>query len=114
MELYAAVVTSVPFLLLSLIALERSIFGPVQGDTSRGRRLNQAGDVCALVVLAVAFGTSTLCLVQGWDTQPTRSVAGYGLALGGLMAFALTLGRVLSMYRPTQSGVSGESSTPTA
>jgi hypothetical protein len=97
-QLYAAVLTSVPFLLLALVA-ETKVFGPApQGKHRRHHRWDAILDTIMLVALLVAFGSALWGLAV--DEPPDlRLPAAYGLGLGALAAFVHAAGRVLLLYR---------------
>lgn len=97
-DLYAAVVTSVPFLLLALVATDLPVFGPAKGGSRRSRRWDAITDGFALSSLALAFGLSLIGLSME-DPPDFRSIAAGGLALGAAGVFLQALVRVILLYR---------------
>jgi len=97
-QLYGAVLTSVPFLLLALVA-ETQVFGPAPNDRSRWQRRGAAAlDTVMLVAMFVAFAASLWALTVG-DPPDLRLPAAYGLGLAALAAWVHAAGRVWSLYR---------------
>lgn len=98
MDLYSAAVTSVPFLLLGVLA-DLSVFGPRRGSSRRAQRWDGLVDVFALLFLAAAFGSSLWALYEGRGSQFAREVTASGLALGGVMVVVMAFGKILALYR---------------
>lgn len=95
--LYSAVVTTVPLLLLALVAADSPIFGPAS-DTRRGRWTDGFFDAIVLLRLAGGFARAVLGLALV-DPPDLRWPAGGGLALGTVGAFVHSAGSVGLRYR---------------
>jgi hypothetical protein len=104
-DLYSAVVTSVPFLLLGVLATDTDVFGPGPVETRRGRRVSAATDAAALLLLACALLASIFELSLSRDDALARSLAGYGLGIGALLVFGHVGVRVALLYRGRHDAV---------
>lgn len=105
-DLFAATVTSVPFLLLSLLK-DTFIFGPAPGGPAHRRR-GSIADLCidlfAVFMLAVAFGVALRELATGHNGAVARTLAGWGLALGASGVFIHVGVAVFRLHRPREAG----------
>lgn len=101
-QLYGAVVTSVPFLLLILVAETRA-FGPALKEGDLAMKLSDAlADAFMLIALAVAF-TASLWGLAVDDPPDLRFPAALGLFLGAALAFVHAAALVFRLYRPRGS-----------
>jgi hypothetical protein len=97
-DLYGAVVTTTPFLLVALL-VEARAFGPAPGRTRRAeRRHDRRTDLQVLVFLAIGFGSALVGLMLEIDHWSLRSVAGAGLAVGASMIFVILWRDINDLY----------------
>jgi hypothetical protein len=109
-DLYAAAVTSGPFLLL-VLANETRVFGPMPGGAHRRTgKIDLTLDLFVVIALAAAFFLSTVELVQERDDALVRQLVGYGLGIGALGAFVHVAATVWRLHIPTadDEGASNE------
>lgn len=97
-QLYAAALTGVPFLLLTLLADTRLFGPPPWGRHRKHRRWDATLDAFVLLMLAISFFSSLVALSID-DPPDLRAAAAYGLGMGAFGIFMHGAGRVVELYR---------------
>ena len=98
MELYGAVVTTTPFLLVALL-VELRAFGPAAGRSKRiERRRDRKTDLQVLLFLAVGFTAALIGLMTKVDHWALRLLAGGALGIGALIIFVVMWRDIERLY----------------
>jgi hypothetical protein len=104
MDLYSAVVTTTPFLLVALLVDLRA-FGPAPGRTKRVERSHdRRTDRQVLLSLGVGFAAALLGLAFEQDNVFLRSVATVGLGIGAALVFVIMWRDIEGLYAGRRQG----------
>jgi hypothetical protein len=104
MDLYSAVVTTTPFLLVALLVDLRA-FGPTPRRTKRVERsYDRRTDRQVLLSLGVGFAAALLGLALEQDNLYLRSVATVGLGIGAALVFVILWRDIEDLYTNRQQG----------
>ena len=100
MDLYNAVVTTTPFLLVALL-VDLRVFGPMASRRTRvERRYDWRTDRQVVIFLGFGFASALLGLATGWDNGYLRCAAAVGLAVGAMIVFFALWRDIETLYAP--------------